>query len=84
MNCNKKLIYFLLFPSFSIKTWKKKEKKHSKILFLKEIYIFFSLEMACITFNVILKKGFLQNVVKTNKKVKIGSLCNCKEKINTL
>ena len=26
MNCNKKFIYFLLFPSFSIKTWKRKEK----------------------------------------------------------
>ena len=46
-NCNKKLIYFFLFPSFSIKTWKCKEKT-LKILFLKEIYIFF-IEIACIT-----------------------------------
>ena len=55
MNCNKNLIYFLLFPSFSIKTWKWKEKNTEK--------------MACITFNVALKRDFLQNVGKTNRKV---------------
>ena len=33
MNCNKKLIYFLLYPSFSIKTWKCKEKKTEKSFF---------------------------------------------------
>ena len=65
MNSIKKLIYFLLFPSFSFKTCKWKEKKHWKILFLKEMYIFF-IEMA---FYVTWKKDFLQNVPKTNKRV---------------
>ena len=40
--------------------------------------------MACITFYVTWKKDFIQNVVKTNKKFKWGSLCNFKEKNNTL
>ena len=67
-NINKKLINLLLFSSFSIKTWKKKEETLKNPFSKRNIY-FFCLEMACITFNVTLKRDFLQNVVKTNKKV---------------
>ena len=67
MNCQEKLIYFLLFSSFSFKTWKWKEKNTKKSFFLKK-YIFF-FEMVCITFYVTWKRDFLQNGVQTNKKV---------------
>ena len=46
---NKKLIYFLLFPSFSFKIWKWKEKNTEKSFFLKK-YIFFSLKWLVLHF----------------------------------
>ena len=36
--------------------------------------------MACITFKLTLIRDFTQNVVKTIKRFKYGSLCNFKEK----
>ena len=68
MNCNEKVNTFLAF-SFNFHSKHGNErKKHWKILFPKEIYIFF-IEMAFNTFYVTWKIDFLQNVVKTNKKV---------------
>ena len=61
------LKYFLLFPSFSIKNMEIKGKTLN-YFFLKK-YIYFSIEIAWITFYVTWKRDFLQNVVKTNKKV---------------
>ena len=48
-----------------------KRKNTGKYLFLKK-YIYYFLELACITFYVTLRRDILQNVVKANKKVNIG------------
>ena len=57
---------FLAFPFIFIQNMEMKGKNTKKSFFL-EIYVYF-IEMACITFYVTWR-DFLQNVVKTNKKV---------------
>ena len=61
-----KVNIFLAFSFIFIQNMEMKGKNTEKSFFLN---IYFFIEMACITFYVTWKRDFLQNVVKTNKKV---------------
>ena len=63
-----KVNIFLAFSFVFIQNMEMKGKNTEKSFSLKK-YIYFFIEMACITFYVTWKRDFLQNVVKTNKKV---------------
>ena len=63
-----KVNIFLAFSFIFIQNMEMKGKNTEKSFFLKK-YIFFFIEMTCITFYVTWKKYFLQTVVNTNKKV---------------
>ena len=62
-----KVNIFLAFSCIFSKNMETKGKNTEKSVFLKK-YIYF-IEMARVTIYVIWKRDFLQNVVKTNKKV---------------
>ena len=62
-----KVNIFLGFSLIFIQNMEMKGKNTQKSFFLKK-YIFF-IEMACITFYKAWKRDFLQNGVKTNKKI---------------
>ena len=63
-----KVNIFLAFSFIFFQNMEMKGKNTEKSFFLKK-YIYFLIEMACSTFYVTWKWDFLQNVVKTNKKV---------------
>ena len=74
---------FLAFSFIFIQNKEMKGKKHWKILFLKEINIF-SLKWLELHFMEHGKEIFFKMLLKQIKRFKKGSLCNFKEKNNTL
>ena len=63
-----KVNIFLAFSFIFNQNMEMRGKNTEEFFFLK-IYIYFFIEMACITLYVTWKRDFLQNVGKTNKKV---------------
>ena len=65
-----KIYIFLGFSFIFDQNMDMKRKTLTNPFSKRNIFVF--LEMACITFHVTRKRDFLQNVVKTREKVKIG------------